>query len=362
MSKISEDNFIKLTRLLSLDQDWIDARPTHQSIFICILLRMAYSETEQHFIRHTVKINPCQLYVSQNQLAKWSSKWITKDDVEGALKYFTKVKFLLHKVLHKKTLITVIHSDICEQFLKRSPPKTTPPFLHHSSTKEEREERKERDHHPYPSSKIEPMIDDDDFFSNSKEKEENTREVGNSDCHLLTKKVQHNIENQTQVPENQIYNKGNNSKNANKIEIIPGKFLTQQQLDDCIKFWGSRTTVEDVVREIFNNWDGRQYEIRNLAKTVLTWNRSKKTKLKTQIADNESYGKDLCIYFPDYEKGNGWRCYVYRDKLKDQQGVLFENQSPYVESFFVSYCDADFKNKCFNFLKDKEMIKQKVEC
>jgi hypothetical protein len=140
---VSEDFFIKLTKTLAFEEDWLNARPTHQSIFIAILLRMAFAETVQDYKGHKVKIKPCQLYVSQEKLANWSSSWLSKDDVEGALKYFSRCKFLLHEVLHKKSLITITHRTICKQFLNSIPPKNPRQLLHDSSIKEELEELEE---------------------------------------------------------------------------------------------------------------------------------------------------------------------------------------------------------------------------
>ena len=140
---MSKDNFIMLSREFSFEEDWTNARPTHQSIFLTILLNMAFKETSQIHNGHKVIVKACQLYISQRRLAKLSSKFITKDDVEGALKYFKKCNFLLHEVLHEKTMITVTQSDVCNSFIKQTPPLSTPSFRQASANKEERQEVKE---------------------------------------------------------------------------------------------------------------------------------------------------------------------------------------------------------------------------
>lgn len=147
---MSIDNFVIISRLLRSDEYWLNARPTYQSIFFAILLRMAFYETEQDNGGKKVKVKPFQLYASLNQLAEWTNKWITKDDVEGALKYFSRCNFLLHEVLHRKSLITITQSDICEQILRKSPLKTPPSLLHDSSmtppqNKNEKNEKNEKE-------------------------------------------------------------------------------------------------------------------------------------------------------------------------------------------------------------------------
>lgn len=209
--------------------------------------------------------------------------------------------------------------------------------------------KEKENHHPNPSSKIEPIpddenIEDDDDFS-SKRKESKANEVNHSTGtypESLTKR-QHNIKSQTSL-----------------TEVYKGVFLTDSDLEECIKSKGSLDKVKQILHEI-QSWKGRQFEIRDWATTIINWNPNNKIKIKAQVTNHEEYGNDLCKFFPNFKKGNGWRCSVYRDNVKDQQGILFENQSPYVQAFFVSFVDLEFKNKCFNFLIENGMIKQEVQ-
>jgi len=122
------------------DPLYYDARLTHQAIFIR-LIRLAAFKPMRHDIRgKIVDIKPGQLCYALQKIAELTGKHTSKDDVEGALRHFgEKCQFLLHEVLHKKSIITFLHPDICALFSISTPPTTPPPFLQDSSTKQTEE-------------------------------------------------------------------------------------------------------------------------------------------------------------------------------------------------------------------------------
>lgn len=137
------NGFIKLPRSLAFNDFWVDARPTHQTVFNMILLRVCFKKTKHNIQGNSIDLEPAQLCASVRQLQQWCGKWITKNDVEGALKYFVKVKFLRQEVRQGKTLLTVCESDIYAEILKASQTTTQTEVRQKSDIKEEGEEREE---------------------------------------------------------------------------------------------------------------------------------------------------------------------------------------------------------------------------
>jgi hypothetical protein len=72
-------------------------------------------------------------------------------------------------------------------------------------------------------------------------------------------------------------------------------------------------------------------------------------------ADNIAKAEMLCNEFSEYRNGRGWRFRPHTDTKKDQRGFLFENESPYLETFFVALSDLEFQRKCEDFIKTKNM-------
>jgi hypothetical protein len=70
-----------------------------------------------------------------------------------------------------------------------------------------------------------------------------------------------------------------------------------------------------------------------------------------------NYAEKLCKEFPAHHNGHGWRCYIYFDRKLDQKGILFESQSVYLKTFFVALVDGEFKQKCEDFIRQKNMRK-----
>jgi hypothetical protein len=72
-------------------------------------------------------------------------------------------------------------------------------------------------------------------------------------------------------------------------------------------------------------------------------------------SDNIAKAEMLCNEFSEYKNGRGWRFRPHTDTKKDQRGFLFENESPYLETFFVALSDLEFQRKCEDFIKTKNM-------
>ena len=139
---------------------------------------------------------------------------------------------------------------------------------------------------------------------------------------------------------------------SSKIEVYKGIFLTQVELDACLKIKGSLENVRDAIAFIQNS-KRRKHDITDWPNALSRW--KIENKAQTCVQDNISYADKLCKEFEDFKKGNGWRCYMYTDRKKDQRGILFESESAYQQAFFIPLIDQELKNKAEEFIKTKKM-------
>jgi len=139
-----------------------------------------------------------------------------------------------------------------------------------------------------------------------------------------------------------------------KIEVIPGVLLTQNDLDACIKIKGDINKVKHAM-EYIQSSKKRKQTITDWPNALMRWKIENKP--QARIEDNLDYAEKLCKEFQEYHNGHGWRCYMYVDRKKDERGILFECQSAYQKAFFVGFADGQFKQKCEDFIRQKNMRK-----
>lgn len=149
-------------------------------------------------------------------------------------------------------------------------------------------------------------------------------------------------------------------ENKNKIHIYSGKYhndnvlhvhLSQQELDECLKVRGTMDQIKNVI-EVVANWKQRKYEIKDWFKTIMTWNY--RNTVADRSLENEKLGKEIHEL---YSECKGWSARVYRDPLKDDRGILFESSASVGNPIpvFVSFRDGEFKEKCSETIKNKNM-------
>ncbi len=243
---------------------------------------------------------------------------------------------LLKKTTNSLTNHYSCYIWVTEAFSKNNNQQNNQPLTNRQPTINHKERRKKtrskENHHPNPSSKVLPIRDDE------------------SDG-LIDDSSSNNIENLCNITDI-ISNPPTYTPSQTTIEIIPGIFLTQNELDACIKLKGSLEKVKEAI-EVIQTSKKRKYDITDWPNTLANWKIPNKAKVV--IEDNISYADKLCKAFPEFINGNGWRCYIYTDKVKDQKGLLFEPQSSYLQAVFVSFSDGEFQKKCFEILKEKKM-------
>ena len=116
----------------------------------------------------------------------------------------------------------------------------------------------------------------------------------------------------------------------------------------------SRTVKSSIIQR---RKDVKQKNNKKRKRTIVDWPNALLSwkdlnPIQNNAKENILYSKDLYKRFETFKDGSGWRCRHYKSRLKDDQGLLFENESPYIQTYFVSYGDYDFVKKCKNFIQD----------
>lgn len=140
---MSDKGFIKLPRDFLEDSKWISARSKHKVIFLTILQNCAFNKTTYDIQGKTIDIFPGQVCITIRKLEEWSGNDISKNDVEGALVYFSRVKFLRQEVRHRKSIITIIEPSICIHCFSANQTTNQTEIRQRSDIKEEQQEQQE---------------------------------------------------------------------------------------------------------------------------------------------------------------------------------------------------------------------------
>ena len=142
-----------------------------------------------------------------------------------------------------------------------------------------------------------------------------------------------------------------------KIHIYGDIHLTPKQLDECLKVKKDIETIRLIVHQVVN-WKGRCKPIKDWVTTIIGWNTNNTNEVAERAKTNAVLGKKLEAIYGFSE--DSWRCKVYRDKLKDQHGMLFEHMgNSYAESEFVPFVDLNFKERITDLINRKKMQKSR---
>lgn len=144
-------------------------------------------------------------------------------------------------------------------------------------------------------------------------------------------------------------------KEGERIEVIPGVLLSDEELRACLKVKGD---IEQVRRamEFIQNSKKRKHPIVDWPNALKKW----KIETKTNAESNAIYLEALCKEFATSKNTHSWQCRKYTDRNKDQTGLLFECQGAQggQQPFFVPLSDAKFESKCEEFIKNKKLRKK----
>lgn len=144
---------------------------------------------------------------------------------------------------------------------------------------------------------------------------------------------------------------------SSKAEIVPGIWLSQADIDTCIKLKGSIENVREAI-EFIQASKSRKHPIADWPNALSKWKIERKS--ASRIEENIALAEKLSKAFSEFKEGNGWRCYIYHDKKKDQKGLLIEPESPYLKSEFIPFSDGEFKEKCLKIININRMEKNET--
>jgi len=136
------------------------------------------------------------------------------------------------------------------------------------------------------------------------------------------------------------------------IHIYEHVYMTEDMLNECISIRGSREDVDKAVELISRK---AKYSIKDWPSALRTWKVD--DSVQTNSQRNTDLAEKLIKRYENYSDGNGYRCRHYRDRVKDQIGVLFEADSPYVAPTFFALSDGRFYEKVTQFQSVKKMSK-----
>jgi hypothetical protein len=141
-----------------------------------------------------------------------------------------------------------------------------------------------------------------------------------------------------------------NDSFSKKIKVMENIEMSEKDYEECLKISGNKEKLEKHVKFI---WDSpsRKSNIKNWPNALKKWKMP--DEFINKKMDNEEFGKKLEI---DYFGNKAWCLRVYHDTIKDQNGILFENQGAAGGLIFISFSEPDFKNKIEKMIKEKRMI------
>lgn len=97
----------------------------------------------------------------------------------------------------------------------------------------------------------------------------------------------------------------------------------------------------------------RTEELKNWPKWVPEWKVfNKKSPIEERLKENMELAKRVQRELPEDKWIQGYRSRDYHDKIKDQKGLLIENQTGHIWKFFP-YTEQNFKENVLKFLKER---------
>lgn len=385
MDNDTGQGFVCLAKELGENSDWYDARPAHQTVFMTILLRCAFKEMNHNIQGNSIRIFPGQLCTTIRKLTEWCGKWISKNDVEGSIKYFSKVNFLRQEVRHGKTLITITQPDICKYF-KKSNQTTSQTQVRQESDRsqtQKNKENKEKKENIYPTASDDDgqkmAVNGDKIFPLNFN-EDLTQSLSDSNNFLIkAPQAQHNTSYQTDYQTEDDYQTQKIEKNPDevkkkkksnkspspkeegkpKIAFRENILLTQDEYDKLLKNNG-KDKLEEMfdMLESYKGQHGKKYKsdyhtmIKGGWVFRVIYEKTRPT--STQVGLNTSSQqtspkpfsdkrKKIEKHFQGGNKYNGAECFI------DDVSVAFQRGTTYR---FVKFSEYGFWNQFENMLRN----------
>ncbi len=324
-----------IPRVVTSDPRYKSARLKYQKVLHVLFENVAFAATTHAISTNVIKIKVGQFCVSSRRLAevcndgvKFDEDLVDKNIIDRAICFWEKCGFVRQEVIHGKSLITITVSEFYDRKKTTSEPTSEPKVSQDRATKEEDQEDKELKKSQSIPVPRPPSARKEKFFVEP-------------DDGLIDSSLNNFSKDVPQVP-------------VKKINITRDVFLTQKELDECIKIDG---TSERLIMHIHHILDSprRTVEIKNWVNAVRSWSfpRMKNTVPDRKIA-NEAYGRTLESTYDN--PVNFWRVQHFHDKDKDVKGTLFFSRTGTLRDI-VAYADAEYETKVLKLIKDKGMKK-----
>jgi hypothetical protein len=295
-----------------------------KNINMMIFIHWAFARCSQnkrqiYHINQIVDLDPYEFIFGRSTCSLETG--LTENEVRGCTHQLTHHRNyeILKKVTGKSTSKFTVYKWSTELFCKNNHQQNNPsstsksPASHHNQDQEIH--RSKVNHHQ--ASSFSKPDDDDDLSSKVKEKIETF-----------------------EIP---------------KIEVVPGVFLTQAELDTCVASRsGSLDAVIDIIKQI-QSWDKRKHDIQDWPSTIKSWTYSKKQANKSYQENVELAKKIVELY----RGGKFWTCDTVRNNRKDTTGLLFKSLLPEVKDgkTFFDYRDPLFAENVHKFIMEKSLDK-----
>ncbi len=122
---MSSQGHFNIPRSITRSTQYYSMPSKYKVIFQTILDHVSYKSEKFNDHGILIDLEPGQLCISIRELAKISGPDISRDDVVGFLRPTNICQTLRHEVRHRKSIITVIHPELCALY-KRIDPTTSP--------------------------------------------------------------------------------------------------------------------------------------------------------------------------------------------------------------------------------------------
>lgn len=297
---------------------WQNARPTYKEIFLTLLFKCVFKETPFDAHGHVITLLPGQLGCTIRQIKSWCSTYISKNDVEASLRFFTTYQFLRQEVRHRKSIITILYSTFSDRNIFTGQTINQTKFRQDSDIKEKN------------------LVREDSLHSSSYDEPESTPEPS---------KKQRNI---TCTPRRR-------PKDPLVFDWDSGEYkaITPKDMQDwAIAYPGINLTAEIAASVQWTKANTSRTASRTLWRKFLTsWLQKASERAQNRKVNAAIYGKSSA---PDLLKGrfehgkkyNGAECYI------SEKRIVFARGSNEHMAYFA---DAGFEQQLQNIMRKLEI-------
>lgn len=326
---------------LSDYEQWNKARPKHMIVFINILIRLATSTTH-HMIGSSKKaVLPGQAYLSIRQIQDYCGPQYSKNDVEGAVKYFKKknIDFLRQenckKIRHEKSLFS-IRDTACWEIIKRI--SQTKKIVSSQTTDQTTNQTTNQ-----TLNRLDRLEYLDKESLLSKSNAHDARRPRNSEPGKKTEDFSSKLEKLQASELVEI---------CAPIEDIPGVSITKKMLDECIEIVGTHEAVVEAITAIQRNPD-RKFNLTNWPKQLRAWDTAPK---KKSAKSNRDENKKIAQKIIDLYSGGNWDLRIAKDPKKGDEGLVFDVKGgSQMEPKFISFSLGKFADECKEFIQKRQI-------